>query len=114
MLALGILTVHVALDTRVGSRLATALRASESEESKYVVTSEVVVVVLERIMGRGTPLDLAPVGCAYPFPPAIVLLVSIGYGGLIVADGTGISLIKVTADRLVRAVTLEYGAEWLG
>jgi hypothetical protein len=113
MLALGILTVHVALDTRVGSRIEAGFRVSESEEVEYIVTFEAVVVVLERIMGSGTPLDPAPVGCAYPFPLATVLLVSKGYRGFVNADGTGPLLSEVTPEELVMAVTLEYGAEWL-
>jgi hypothetical protein len=104
MLALGILTVHVALDTRAGFRIEAGLKVSESEELEYVVTFEAIIVVLERIMGPSIPLDPAPVGCAYPFPLATV------YGGLVIIDGTGTLLIT---DKLVRAVMLEYGAEWL-
>jgi hypothetical protein len=112
MLALGILTVHVALDTRVGSRTEAGLRASESEELECVVTFGTVIVVLERIMGSSTPLDPTPVGCAYPFPPA-TLLASKGYGGFDNSAGTGAFLIEVAPKEFVMAVTLEYGAKWL-
>lgn len=111
MLALGIFTVHVALDTRVGSRIDTRLMESEPDGVELVVIFGANVVVLAMVMGFGNPLDPTPGGCAYPFSPAAVLPTSTGI--VDVDSCTGYSLIEAIEERLDRAVTLRYGAEWL-
>jgi hypothetical protein len=108
MLALGMLIVHVAFETRVIADDVALLHGPSTDESEFTrilgfeylesAASLGECVVLERTIGPGIPADPTPVGCAYPFLlEDTTPLMSIGYEGVDDTNGA-VKLMGVTSE----------------
>jgi hypothetical protein len=121
MLALGMLIVHDAFDTRVGSKEVALLPASRIDIVEFVVKSGTALDAVEFIEGYGTVLeafaDPAKVGRASTYSlDEETTTTTFPAGSSVVedVDATGKLTLLATDVRLVDRVMLVYGADGLG
>jgi hypothetical protein len=109
MLALGIWTVHVALEAFLGAENVVLLQGPEFGKVKFTTSVGIGSVTLKRMVGCGHPGDAASLGRAYPLE-GTVPSIETAYGRL--EDHSGSDTIEdvATDDTDVTAVSLEYGA----
>jgi hypothetical protein len=94
MFALGMLIVHVALETRVDSWFVALLQGSASGNVEFIETIDVGCVVLNMVLEFRDPVGPTPVGGAFPFSLSTRLSMSTENVGL--EDDDAITLGEVT------------------
>lgn len=129
MLALGMLIVHDAFETRVGSREVALLLESEFNTVEFVVKFDTVLDDVEFVVGFGTALvtfasmvasgdlvESANVGRASTLlleEEITTTSLSVYISVIEDVDATGRLTMLASDDKLVDEVTLEYGADGL-
>jgi hypothetical protein len=102
------LTVHVALETRVGSGDVTLFQGLRPDEDEFIIILGAESVVLDENAGRGAPVDAAPVDCANAYLlEDMTPLSSVKDRGPDDEVGTKRLIDVSTEGRVAEAVTLE-------
>lgn len=96
--------VHDAFELRVGSRSVLLDHEPDSSDVELIDALDPGCVVFNLMIENADPLDRAPLGCAYPYSSDAILEDDAAAGRCVEV---------ATKNRLVKAVTFEYGAAWL-